>query len=384
LLLFVLYGCFVFSCGKPDESKTSSTSKEGKHEMKIEQSAFGKTPEGEDASLFTLQNAAGMKAVLTNYGATVISLHTPDRNGNFEDVVLGFPTLDGYVKEHPFFGGIVGRYGNRIAKGRFTLDGVEYKLATNNGENHLHGGVKGFHKMVWSAEPVKHDSAVGVKLSYLSKDGEEGYPGNLSCTVTYWLTSNNELKIEYQATTDKATPVNLTHHGYFNLAGQVKENILNHQMEIFADRFTPVDKSLIPTGELRAVAGTPMDFTQPHAIGERINNEDEQLQFGLGYDHNWVLNSGSGALALAARVYEPSSGRVMEVWTTEPGLQFYSGNFLDGTLTGKEGRAYQHRYGFCLETQHFPDSPNKPDFPSTILRPGETYSTETIYRFSVK
>jgi aldose 1-epimerase len=352
--------------------------------MKTEQSAFGKTAEGQDVSLFTLQNASGMKAALTNYGATVTSLYVPDRNGNFDDVVLGFPSLDGYLKDNPYFGSIVGRYGNRIGKGRFALDGVEYKLAANNGENHLHGGMKGFNKVVWSAEPVKQDSAVGVKFSYLSKDGEEGYPGNLSCAVTYWLTSNNELKIQYHATTDKATPVNLTHHGYFNLAGQGTGDILNHQMEIFADRFTPVDRGLITTGELRSVEGTPMDFRQPHAIGERIGNDDEQLKFGLGYDHNWVLNSSNGSLALAARVHEPTTGRVMEVWTTEPGLQFYSGNFLDGTLTGKDGRVYQHRHGLCLETQHFPDSPNKPDFPSTILQPGETYNTETVYRFLTK
>jgi aldose 1-epimerase len=299
-------------------------------------------------------------------------------------VVLGYPTLDGYLKPHPYFGAIVGRVGNRIAKGKFTLEGVTYKLATNDGENHLHGGIKGFDKVVWNAEPVREDSAVGVKFSYLSKDGEEGYPGNLSCAVTYWLTNNNELKIEYQATTDKATPVNLTHHSYFNLAGQGQGDILNHQLEILADRFTPVDKGLIPTGELRSVEGTPMDFRQPHTIGERINSDDEQLKFGLGYDHNWVLNKTSDSLALAARVYEPATGRVMEVRTTEPGLQFYCGNFLDGTLTGKEGRVYKHRYGFCLETQHFPDSPNQPKFPSTILRPGETYNTETVYRFSTK
>ncbi|MDZ7302381.1 MAG: galactose mutarotase [candidate division KSB1 bacterium] len=352
--------------------------------MKIEQSVFGKTTDGQQALLFTLQNASGMKATLTNYGAIVTALYVPDRNGKFDDVVLGYPTLDAYLKPHPYFGAIVGRVGNRIAKGKFTLEGVTYKLATNDGENHLHGGIKGFDKVVWSADSVRLDDAVGVKLSYLSKDGEEGYPGNLSCTVTYWLTNNNELKIEYHATTDKATPVNLTHHSYFNLAGQGQGNILNHQLEIFADRFTPVDKGLIPTGELRSVAGTPMDFRQPHTIGERINSDDEQLKFGLGYDHNWVLNKTGDSLALAARVYEPTTGRVMEVWTTEPGLQFYCGNFLDGTLTGKQGRVYKHRYGFCLETQHFPDSPNQPNFPSTILRPGETYRTETIYRFSAK
>lgn len=382
-LLFIFCNSLMLRCSKPDESKTSSTSKGGVSQMKIEQSAFGKTAEGQVISLFTLQNAAGMKVTLTNFGGIVSSLFAPDRHGNFDDVVLGFSNLDGYLREHPYFGSLVGRYGNRLGKARFTLAGVEYKLAANDGENHLHGGVKGFDKVVWNAEPVKQDSAVGVKLSYLSKDGEEGYPGNLTCSVTYWLTNRNELKIEYHATTDKATPVNLTHHSYFNLAGQGQGDILNHQMEIFADRFTPVDKGLIPTGELRPVAGTPMDFRTPHAIGERINGDDEQLQFGRGYDHNWVLNS-SGSLALAASAHEPATGRVMEVWTTEPGIQFYSGNFLDGTLTGKGGRVYKHRYGFCLETQHFPDGPNKPEFPSTILPPGETYHSETIYRFSAK
>ena len=384
LFFYILVGGLMITCRRSDDSKTISTLKDGNSEMKIEQKSFGKTAGGQEVSLFTLQNASGIKATLTNYGAIVTSLCVPDRNGNLDDVVLGYAALDGYLKEPPYFGAIVGRYGNRIAKGRFMLDGVEYKLATNNGENHLHGGIKGFDKVVWSAEPVKQDSAVGVKFGYISVDGEEGYPGNLSCTVTYWLTSNNELKIEYHATTDKATPVNLTHHGYFNLVGQGKRDILDHQLEIFADRFTPVDKGLIPNGELRPVDGTPMDFRQPHSIGERINSDDEQLKFGLGYDHNWALNSSDGSLALAARVYEPTSGRVMEVWTTEPGLQFYSGNFLDGTLTGKDGRVYKHRYGLCLETQHFPDSPNKPNFPSTILRPGETYSTKTIYRFSAK
>jgi aldose 1-epimerase len=353
--------------------------------MKIELSTFGKTVDGQEVKQFILQNTSGMKVTLTNYGAILTSLSVPDRNGDFEDVVLGFPTLEGYLRGHPYFGAIVGRYGNRIGKGKFKLEKVEYHLAINNGENHLHGGLKGFDKVVWNGELVKQDRAVGVKFNYLSKDGEEGYPGNLSCTVTYWLTIKNELKIEYRATTDKATPVNLTHHSYFNLAGQGKGDVLNHQMEIFANWFTPVDRGLIPTGELRSVEGTPMDFRQIHAIGERINSDDEQLKFGLGYDHNWVLNRGGGSsLALAARVYEPTTGRVMEVWTTEPGLQFYSGNFLDGTLMGKEGRVYHHRFGFSLETQHFPDSPNKPDFPDTILRPGETYRTETIYRFFAK
>ncbi len=378
----MLIGGLAASCSKANEPKTSSTQSKSKSQMQIEQSVFGETADGQEVLLFTLQNASGMKATITNYGAIVVSLYVPGRDGKFDDVVLGYRTLAEYIKENPYFGAIVGRYGNRIAKGRFKLDDVEYRLATNNGENHLHGGLKGFDKVIWNAEPVKQEDAVGVKLGYLSKDGEEGYPGNLSCTVTYWITNNNELKVQYHATTDKATPVNLTHHSYFNLAGQGKSDISDHQLEIFADRFTPVDKGLIPTGELRPVEGTPMDFRKPIAIGARINAADEQLQFGGGYDHNWVLNNAGSSLALAARVCEPTTGRVMEILTTEPGLQFYSGNFLDGTLTGKEGRVYRHRYGFCLETQHFPDSPNKPNFPNAILRPGETYRSETIYRFS--
>ena len=352
--------------------------------MMIEPQDFGKTMEGQQVSLFTLQNASGMRATLTDYGATVTSLYAPDRNGDFDDVVLGFPTLEGYLSEHPFFGGTIGRYGNRIAKGRFKLDEVPYQLAANNGEHHLHGGVKGFHRVLWRAELVRKDGAAGVKFSYLSPDGEEGYPGNLSSTVTYWLTSENELIIRYHATTDKPTPVNLTHHSYFNLAGQGRGDVLAHQLEIFADYFTPVDAGLITTGELRPVTGTPMDFRQPHAMGARINSDDEQLRYGRGYDHNWVLNRRDRALILAARVYEPASGRQMEVWTSEPGLQFYSGNFLDGTSNGKEGRGYHCRHGFCLETQHFPDSPNQPQFPNTILRPGDTYASETIYRFAFK
>jgi aldose 1-epimerase len=352
--------------------------------MGIEKQPFGKTPDGTSVDLYTLTNDNGMVVKIMNYGGTVTSLIVPDRNGKMGDVVLGYDNLDGYLKNNPYFGSIIGRYANRIAKGRFILNGIEYKLAQNNGENHLHGGIKGFDKVVWNAKEVKTGNGVGVELSYLSKDGEEGYPGNLSVTVTYILTNNNELKINYLATTDKDTVVNLTHHSYFNLAGAGEGDILGHELMINADKFTPVDKNLIPTGELRSVKGTPMDFTQPTPIGARINQEDEQLIFGKGYDHNWVLNLVDGALTRVARVYEPKTGRVMEVFTTEPGMQFYSGNFLDGTITGKGGKVYYQRYGFCLETQHFPDSPNKPQFPSTVLKPGQTYKTTTIYQFSTK
>jgi aldose 1-epimerase len=344
---------------------------------------FGKVS-GKTVQLYTLRNSNGVEAAITNYGGIVVSLKTPDRNGNFADVVLGFDSLDGYTKEHPYFGAIVGRYGNRIAKGRFTLNGVEYKLAVNNGENALHGGLKGFDKVVWTPKEISSAEGPALELTYVSKDGEEGYPGTLTATVRYTLTSDNELRLDYTATTDKDTVVNLTNHSYFNLAGQGTGDILNHEIQIFADRFTPVDEGLIPTGELKSVAGTPFDFRQPHKIGERINAKDDQIQRGKGYDHNFVLNGRMGELHPAARVTEATSGRIMEVSTTQPGVQFYTGNFLDGSVKGKGGTAYQFRWGFCLETQHFPDSPNQPKFPSTVLKPGETYKSTTIYKFSAK
>lgn len=350
--------------------------------IKMTRQPFGKTPAGEEVHLYTLNNSKGVEVAITTYGGIVVSLKVPDRAGQLADVVLGFDSLDGYLKGHPYFGAIIGRYGNRIAKGRFTLGGVQYKLAQNNGENHLHGGIQGFDKAVWQAKEVTAAEGPGLELSYVSKDGEEGYPGNLSVTVTYTLTEDNELKIDYTATTDQPTVLNLTNHSYFNLAGQGEGDILAHQVVINAGRFTPVDAGLIPTGALRSVEGTPFDFLQPHAIGERINAPDEQLKLGGGYDHNFVLDGQPGTLRPAARVAEPASGRVLEVLTTEPGIQFYTGNFLDGTLRGKAAKLYQHRYGFCLETQHFPDSPNKPDFPSTVLKPGERYQTTTVYRFS--
>jgi aldose 1-epimerase len=349
---------------------------------KVRKQVFGKTSSGETVELYTLTNSKGMEATIMTYGGIIVSLKVPDRSGKSGDVVLGFDSFEAYLKEHPYFGAIIGRYGNRIGKGRFSLNGVEYKLARDDGENHLHGGIKGFDKVVWKAKQVEGRGRSALELSYLSKDGEEGYPGNLSVTVTYTLTEANEVRIDYQATTDKDTVVNLTNHSYFNLAGQGEGDILGHQMMINADRFTPIDSGLIPTGELQSVDGTPFDFRRPHTIGERIEVDVQQLKFGKGYDHDFVLNGSAGTLRLAARVIEPGSGRVMEVSTTEPGVQFYSGNFLDGKLRGKGGKVYQARYGFCLETQHFPDSPNKPGFPSVVLKPGGRYQTTTVYRFS--
>ena len=351
--------------------------------MKIDKQPFGNV-DGKEVFLFTLTNVNGLAAKITNYGAIVTQLSVPDAKGNFDDVVLGYDKLADYLKDTPYFGAVVGRYGNRIAKGHFALDGVEYTLAINNPPNTLHGGEKGFDKAVWNAEPFQTADEVGLKLTYLSKDGEEGYPGNLTAVVKYSLTNKNELKIAYGATTDKATVLNLTNHSYWNLAGAGKGDILSHEVMLNADKFTPVDANLITTGEIRPVQGTPMDFTKPVAIGARVNQDDQQLKFGNGYDHNWVLNRTGDGLSLAARVSEPTTGRVMEVWTTQPGVQFYCGNFLDGSNIGKGGRAYKHRYGFCLETQHFPDSPNKPQFPSVVLRPGQKYSQTTVFRFLTK
>ncbi|MGE5489012.1 MAG: aldose epimerase family protein [bacterium] len=348
----------------------------------VSKRAFGQTADGTPVDLYTLSNANGFEASITNYGAILVSLKTPDRNGTFGDVILGFENLDGYLGNHPFFGAIVGRYGNRIAKGQFSLDGQVYKLAVNDGPNHLHGGVKGFDKVVWQAREAGSPTEPALELKYTSKDGEEGYPGNLSVTVVYTVTADNSLRIDYTATTDKATPVNLTNHAYFNLAGE--GDILGHQLTLNASRFTPTDKGLIPTGELRSVKGTPFDFTTATEIGARIEADDEQLKFAGGYDHNFVLDSGGGTLAKAAELYDPKTGRVMEVFTTEPGVQFYTGNFLDGTLKGKGGRVYTKRSALCLETQHYPDSPNKPNFPSTILKPGAEYRTTTVYKFSAR
>jgi len=341
---------------------------------------FGKTSSGETVELYTLKNAKGVEAGISTYGGVVVSLKVPDRGGALGDIVLGFDDFQGYLLPPPYFGAIIGRYGNRIAHARFTLDGVEYKLAKNDGDNSLHGGTRGFDKVLWKARPGNGQS---LELTYLSKDGEEGYPGNLSVTVVYTLTDNNELKIDYTATTDKDTVLNLTNHSYFNLAGQGKGDVLAHLLTLNADRYTPVDKGLIPTGELRSVEGTPFDFRQPHLIGERIGSNDEQIALGRGYDHNFILNRTGDGLSLAAKVSEAKSGRVLEVLTTEPAIQFYTGNFLDGTIRGKGGKVYGRRSAFCLETQHYPDSPNHPSFPSTELKPGATYHTTTVYRFSI-
>jgi len=377
VLLFTLL--FVFSaCQGEKENSVRERIEKGKAKMTLEKKEFGTMPDGQKVNLYILTNPNGIKAEITNYGAILVSLRVPDKNGEFADITLGYDHLDGYLKETPYFGATVGRYANRIKDGKFTLNGVEYSLAQNDNDNHLHGGIKGFDKRVWDASPFEEQDSAGIKFSYLSPDGEEGYPGNLSCTVTYTLTKNNELKIDYEAQTDKATPVNLTHHSYFNLQGQGTGDILDHILYINADQYTPNDEELIPTGGIASVKDTPLDFTSPTAIGERIN------QVPGGYDHNFILNGEQGSLRLAAKVSEPDKGRVMEIHTTEPAIQFYTGNFLDGSLTGKSGKIYEKHFGFCLEPQHFPDSPNHPSFPSTILKPGEKYTKTTLFRFIKK
>ena len=349
---------------------------------RISRGPFGTAPDGTPVDVYTLRNDQGSEVRICTYGGIVVSLRVPDRAGQMGDVVLGYDTLAEYIKESPYFGSLIGRYGNRIAKGKFVLDGQEYSLAVNNGPNHLHGGLIGFDKVVWQARAYESDQGPALELTYLSPDGEEGYPGNLSVKALYTWLEDNTLRLDYTATTDQPTIVNLTQHSYFNLAG--RGDVLGHVVMINANRFTPVDETLIPTGELRPVDDTPFDFRRPTPIGSRINRADPQLKFGNGYDHNWVINNPTGQLELQARVFEPTSGRVLEVLSTEPGLQFYSGNFLDGTLTGKGGWRYQFRHGFCMEPQHYPDSPNQPDFPSVVLRPGATYRNTIMYRFSVR
>jgi len=352
---------------------------------RVTRALFGTLPTGEEVHAFTMKNARGIAMRVIDYGGIIVSVRTPDRTGNLADIVLGFDDLEGYVKSSPYFGAIAGRYANRIAKGQFMLDGTTYKLAVNNGPNALHGGLKGFDKVVWQAEPGADSNGVHLGLRYTSADGEEGYPGTLHATVTYTLTDRNELVIEYQATTDKPTPINLTNHSYFNLAGEGSGTVLGQVVTIDADRYVPVDSTFIPTGDLASVNGTPFDFRKPTAIGARIDQPDPQLTNGHGYDHTFVLNhpQGGAALVHAAHVVDPTSGRTLDVATTEPGVQFYTGNFLDGKVVGKNGHAYPRRGGFCLETHHFPDSPNKPQFPSTILRPGETFHSRTVFTFGV-
>ncbi|HEX8148469.1 MAG TPA: aldose epimerase family protein [Pyrinomonadaceae bacterium] len=343
---------------------------------------FGSTKGGEAVEIYTLRNGRGAEARVMTYGATLVSLKVPDRAGKFEDVLLGFDDLGTYETDTHYIGQVIGRYANRIAKGRFRLNGVEYKLAVNNGENHLHGGLRGFDKVVWRARPLDSKAGSAVEMTYVSRDGEEGYPGTLTVKVVYTLTETNDLRIDYSAVTDKDTVVNLTNHAYFNLGGHGSGDILGHLLTINADRFTPTDAGSIPTGELRAVKGTPFDFKRATAIGARISQDDEQLKFGNGYDHNFVVDGRAGVLRLAARASEPKSGRVMEVWTTEPGVQLYTGNFLGGTAPGKGGAKYDRRHAFCLETQHYPDSPNRPEFPSTVLRKGGRFRSTTVYKFS--
>jgi len=352
--------------------------------MKIEKELFGKLSDGTQIDLYIIKHDDGSQIKITNYGATIVSLKVPDKNGNVEDVVLGFDKLDDYINIRNFYGCVVGRLGNRLANGKFSIDSVEYNIPQNEGANSLHGGVNGFDRMVWEAEQIIEENNPGIKLHYLSKDGEEGYPGNLDVTVKYTFSDNHELRIEYKVTTDKPTVKNITNHSYFNLSGNVKYDILNHELQLYADKFVPVREGLIPTGELRDVKNTPMDFRTPHKIGERINEDYEQLKLGLGYDQTWVFNEISDKPILNGSVYDPRSGRLMEIFTTEPGIQFYSGNFLDGSHAGLNGVVYKHREGMCLQTQHFPDSPNHPEFPSVLLLPGKVYSSVTMYKFSVK
>lgn len=367
------------SCGG-SQQKAESTSADTM--STITKTTFGQLPDGQTADHFTLRNQKGTEIKITNYGGIITHWTAADKNGTFEDMVLGYDSLSGYLKASPFFGALVGRYGNRIGKATFTLDEKTYSLAANNGPNSLHGGKVGFDKVLWEAK--LSDDQKTLILTHTSKDGDEGFPGTLKAEVTYHLTEDNALEIGYRATTDKATVINLTNHTYFNLTGG-KRDVLGHQVQLNADKFVPVDNTLIPTGQLQDVKGTPFDFLKPTEIGARIDDpKDEQIKFGGGYDHCWVINKGTEALAPTATVYEPTSGRVLEAFTTEPGVQFYTGNFLNGSITGKNAITYGKRSGFCLETEHFPDSPNQASFPSVVLRPGEVYTTKTVYKFSTK
>lgn len=372
---------FILSAFALRATFAQAKSTKGKLEVTKDASA---TIDGKSVDVYTLSNGHGMEVRAMSYGGIILSLRTPDKNGKFDDIVLGFDNLDQYTTNTPHFGGIIGRYANRIANGAFTLDGVKYTLPKNNGPNTLHGGFIGFDKVFWSSEPFKHHDGVGIIFKYLSKDGENGFPGNLNVTVTYTLTEKNELIFDYEATTDKATPINLTQHTYFNLEGEGHGDVLGHVLTLNADHFTPTDDALIPTGEIRSVQGTPLDFSKPVALGARINDKYQPLVVANGYDHNFVINGSGDKLKFAAHVYEPTSGRILQVYTTQPAIQVYSGNFLDGTLTGKHGHVYQRRDGLALETEHYPDSPNHPQFPSTILRPGQTFHSRTVYAFSVE
>jgi aldose 1-epimerase len=369
--LILIAMVLLFSCTKPTSQP-----------VLVDEASFKTEHDGKTMELFTLKNANGLVAQITNYGGKVINLWTPDKNGDFADIVIGYETSAEYLNTTEiYYGTLIGRYGNRIANGQFTLNDSVYTLAKNNGENHLHGGIKGFNNVVWNAKKLDDQT---LELTYLSVDGEEGYPGNLNVKVVYKLTDENELKVEYWATTDKPTPINLTQHSFFNLKGAGNGDVNDHIMQIMADAFTPVDSTLIPTGEIAPVDGTPFDFRTPTVIGDRINDEHIQMKYGNGYDHNWVLNKAESGLSYAAKVVEPASGRTLEVYTNEPGIQFYGGNFMTGNDTGKGGKVFAFRGAFCLETQHFPDSPNKPQFPSTILNPGEEYYSVCVYKFGVE
>jgi len=362
----------------------STKKKENMSLFNINKEFFGKTTDGAIVDQYTLKNSNGMEVSIISYGGIITSWKAKDRNGNYRDIVLGFNNLSDYETISPYFGALIGRYGNRIRKGKFSLDGVEYNLAVNNGENHLHGGLKGFDKVIWDVEERVNDKSVSLILRYTSSDMEEGYPGNLDVKVTYTLTKDDELRVRYEAETDKKTVINLTQHSYFNLSAGLSRDILSHEITINSDSYLPVDQTLIPTGELRDVGGTPFDFREPKSIGDDINNEDKQLTFGNGYDHCWVLNKQDEGIRLVATAYDPVSGRLLEVSSDQPGIQFYSGNFLDGTLVSKDGAKYEFRSGFCLETQHYPDSPNQESFPTVILNPGEKYDTKTIFKFSTR
>jgi len=367
----------VISCENIKKKKNMSL-------VNIEKEFFGKTSDGTDVSQYTLKNSNGMHVSVINYGGIITSWKAKDRDGNYKDIVLGFNDLSEYESSSPYFGALIGRYGNRIKEGKFNLDGVEYTLAVNNGENHLHGGLKGFDKVIWDIEEDVNESSASLVLSYLSNDMEEGYPGNLDVKVTYTLSNNDELKVRYEAETDRSTVINLTQHTYFNLSADLSRHILDHQITIYADSFLPTDSTLIPTGELKDVEGTPFDFRELKRVGDDINESDRQLTFGNGYDHCWVLNNQDEGIRFVASAYDPLSGRLLEIFSDQPGLQFYTGNFLDGTIKSKNDGIYDFRSGFCLETQHYPNSPNEKSFPSVILNPGEKYDTETIFRFSTR
>jgi len=381
--LYLFFLVFVFSPFLYPNNLEGKIMSHDSH-LAIVKETFGKTSDGRQADVYTLTNKNGMIVKITNFGGAVISLQVPDKDGEISDVVLGYDDVTGYEKDNSSIGFSIGRYANRIGKAKFTLDGTEYKLSANDGVNTLHGGKMGFSHVLWQAKTEEDQNSVSLILTYNSKDGDQGFPGNLTATVKFTLGEKNELHIDYSAITDKTTVVNLTNHSYFNLAGPGDCDVLSHELMINADAFTPIDSEFIATGEIRKVAGTPFDFRKPKEIGKNINEKNEQIIFGKGYDHNWVLNKQGNEMSLAARVYEPKSGRVLEVLTTEPGVQFYSGNFLDGTVIGRDKKVYKHRFGFCLETQHFPDSPNKPDFPSVVLKKGDIYKTSTVFKFSVE